>query len=111
MVSYNFWQSTYIEVEHQKHAYADFNEMGSEIELKCIASFKRNLKYIFCSKEHYVILLQLKKNKRPDGLTSSAATLTPGPEIGPLGHIIEMHIKLPQISMQHKNDVKPVESI
>ena len=29
-------------------------------------------------------------NKRPDGLTSSAATLTPGPEIETLGHIIEI---------------------
>ena len=36
---------------------------------------------------------QIEENKRPDGLTSFATTLTPGPEIGPLGHIIEIHLK------------------
>ena len=35
------------------------------------------------------------KNMRPDGLTSSAATLTLGPEIGPLGHIIKIHLSIP----------------
>ena len=34
--------------------------------------------------------------KRPDGLTGSIANLTLGPEIGPLGHIIEIQIKVPQ---------------
>ena len=40
-----------------------------------------------------------KKNKRPGGLTTSAATLTLGPEIGSLGHIVKMHLKVPPISM------------
>ena len=47
-------------------------------------------------------------NKRPHGLTSSAATLTLGPEIRHLGHIIEIHIKVSLIGIYNKNDVKPV---
>ena len=50
-------------------------------------------------------------NKRPHGLTSSTATLTLGSEIRPSRHIIEMHLKVPPISMWNKNDVKPVENI
>ena len=34
------------------------------------------------------------KNTRPDGLTSSTATLTLGPEIGLLGHIIKIHLSI-----------------
>ena len=49
--------------------------------------------------------------KRPDGITSSAATLTLGPEIEPLGHIIEIHIKIPPINIKNKNDGKPMENI
>ena len=37
-----------------------------------------------------------RENKRPDGLTSSDATSTLGSEIGPLGHIIEIQLKVPQ---------------
>ena len=38
---------------------------------------------------------QLIQNKRPDGLTSSAANFTLGPGIGPLVHTIEIHLKVP----------------
>ena len=44
-------------------------------------------------------------------MTSSAATLTLGPEIEPLGHIIEMHIEVPPISMYNENDMKPLENV
>ena len=40
-----------------------------------------------------------------DGLTSSVAILTQGPEIKPLEHIIEIHIKVP-VSMKNENEVK-----
>ena len=45
-------------------------------------------------------------NKKPDGLTSSAATLTLGPEIGLLGNIIEIHLKVHPISMLKKKMIQ-----
>ena len=39
------------------------------------------------------------KNKRPDGLTSSAANLTLCPEIEPLVHIVEIQLKVAQMDM------------
>ena len=55
--------------------------------------------------------INIRENRRPDGLTSSTTILTLGPEIGPLGHIIEIHLKVPPINVQNKNDAKPVENI
>ena len=71
VVSYNFWQSTYTCIyrgwtSETRLRWLQWNGIGNRT-LKCIASFKRNFKYIFCSEEHYVILLQL-KNKRPNKL-------------------------------------------
>ena len=51
------------------------------------------------------------KNKRPDSLASSAVILTLNPEIGPLGHIIEIQLKIPPVSIWNENDAKPVETI
>ena len=56
--------------------------------------------------------VKCKFNKRSDGLTSSVATLTIGPEIEPLWCIIEIHIKVPPISMYNMDDVKqPMKNI
>ena len=46
----------------------------------------------------------LYENKKPNGLTSSAWTFTLGPEIGPMGHIIGLHLNCPQWAFKYKND-------
>ena len=58
-----------------------------------------NAKYVFILWRYYVSQSPF-LYKRPDGLTSSAATLTLGPEIEPLGHIIEIHIKVPPLNLR-----------
>ena len=46
---------------------------------------------------HFIQWTALNQKKRPGGLTSSAATVTLGPEIGPLWHTIEIHLKVTQM--------------
>ena len=46
---------------------------------------------------------QTNKVKRPDGVIGCVASITLGPEIGPLRHIIEIHQNVPPINMYIKN--------
>ena len=63
----------------------------------------RPIKHSLCFVKDVFKLIVL-NDKRRDGITSFAATLiTPGPEIGPLGHMIEIHLKHTPMNIQNKN--------
>ena len=53
--------------------------------------FDNELKLIFTESNKYIFMT--------NAYVITAITLTLGPEIGPLGHIIEIHLKVPPINM------------